>query len=85
MSHYHCKRCYRYHFDSEKCPEAPAGTEREIDELVREMLQIYNRVEVSDDGREFNPTTVSSCRVMDSERLREIFLRMDRLTRRTGD
>jgi hypothetical protein len=82
MSHYHCNRCYRYHFEGEKCPQATQDNASEIAGLVLEMLEIFNRTETTDDGREFSPTTVSSCRAMDAERLREIFVRMDRLTRR---
>lgn len=68
---------------SKQKPESkPPVRSGELVSLVREMLEIFNRVEVSDcNEREFHPTTIRSCRVMDSERLREIFIRMDRLTK----
>lgn len=82
MSHYHCKRCYKYHTEGTKCPSEPPVSSSELARLVSEMLGIFNRVEVSDfNEREIHPTTVQSCSVMDAERLREIFIRMDRLTR----
>ena len=55
------------------CPGELAG-------LVCEMLGIFEKVEVSDTNeREFHPTIISSCRVMDSERLQVIFTRMHQL------
>ena len=46
---------------------------RKVSALVRELLAILETVEESDDGREFHPTTISSCRCMTAKRLDEIF------------
>lgn len=42
---------------------------KRLEQLVREMFVILDRVEMSDEGREFHPTNISSCRVMDSVKL----------------
>lgn len=39
---------------------------------VREMFAILDIKEESDSGRVFHPTTFTSCRVMDGEKLSEI-------------
>lgn len=48
----------------------------DIKDLVKEMLDILERREVSDSGREFSPTTISSCRCMDLERMGEILFEL---------
>lgn len=45
---------------------------RKVSALVRELLAILETVEETDDGREFHPTTISSCRCMTAKRLGEI-------------
>lgn len=41
-------------------------------ELLKEMFEILDVVEVSDEGREFRPNKFVSCRAMDGERLGQI-------------
>lgn len=41
-------------------------------ELLKEMFEILDVVEVSDEGREFRPNKFVSCRAMDGERLSQI-------------
>lgn len=56
-------------------------TRSELKDLCREMLSIFDTVEDSEvSGKEFHPTTVQSCRVMDAQRIAEIFDRMRQLT-----
>ena len=43
-----------------------------IEDLIREFLKILEKREVSDNGREFSPTTINSCRCMDLERIGKI-------------
>ena len=47
--------------------------------LTLEFFEILETTEVSDFGRKFHPTTISSCRCMDSARLGEILPRMKEL------
>ncbi len=48
----------------------------ELNILVQEFFKILDTIEVTDDGREFHPTTISSCRTMDSIKLNKILTRM---------
>lgn len=41
-------------------------------ELLKEMFEILDVVEVSDNGNEFRPNKFMSCRAMDGERLGHI-------------
>ena len=41
--------------------------------LLKEFFQILDTVEESESGREFHPVYISSCRVMTTKRLSEIF------------
>lgn len=45
-----------------------------------EFIQLLDVVEVSDGGSKFYPNRISSCRVMDGERLNELLLKMKELT-----
>ena len=47
--------------------------------LVKEFFAILDEVEESDSGREFHTVYVSSCRVMKTKRLDEIFTEMKKL------
>ena len=49
-------------------------------ELCRELIEILETVEVSDNEREFHPTTISSCRCLTAERLGEIIPEIKRLS-----
>ena len=44
-----------------------------LHELLIEFFQILDSVEESDSGKEFHPVYISSCRVMKTKRLSEIF------------
>lgn len=50
-------------------------------ELIREFLKILNKVEVSDNGNEFRPNYIRSCRVMDTKRLSEILREMEEVVK----
>lgn len=45
---------------------------KRLEELVREMFVILDKVETSDSGNEFHPTTITSCRTMDLIKLNKI-------------
>jgi hypothetical protein len=40
--------------------------------LAQEFFNLLDKVEESDGGRLFHPTTITSCRVVDAKRLNEI-------------
>lgn len=48
-------------------------------ELCRELFDMLDSYEVSDFGREFHPTTIQSCRVMDCAKLEKILPEMKKL------
>ena len=48
--------------------------------LVRELLAILNTVEISDNGNEFHPTTISSCRVITLQRIQHILSELDAIS-----
>ena len=53
----------------------------ELQQLVKEFFNTYlNRVEESDEGRLFNPVTISCCRVMMIEPLNELLRKMQELS-----
>jgi len=45
-------------------------------ELCSEFIDLLDKREVTDNGREFSPTTIHSCRCMDLERISEIIVEM---------
>lgn len=47
-----------------------------LKELVKEFIEILETVEESDNGREFHPTTIQSCRVLQTKRIGELFEQM---------
>ena len=49
--------------------------------LVKEMFKILDKKEVSDNGRVFHPTTISSCRVMDLDKLNKILRELKELSK----
>lgn len=49
---------------------------RKVSALVRELLAILDAVEETDEGREFHPTTIQTCRCMTGKRLDEIFTQL---------
>lgn len=48
----------------------------DLKDLVRRMFAILDIEEESDSGRVFHPTTISSCRCMDAQKLEVILERM---------
>ena len=50
-----------------------------LKELTKEFFKILDEVEESESGREFHPVYISSCRVMKTQRLSEIFTDMKEL------
>lgn len=56
----------------------------ELKSLVRELIDILETVEESDDGREFMPTTIRSCRAQHVIRLGEIFDKLNELCPKSG-
>lgn len=52
---------------------------QELIGLVRDLLKILDTVEETDEGREFHPTVISSCRVMHCEKADKILHRMGRI------
>jgi hypothetical protein len=55
--------------------------EEELLGLVREMIAIFETVEETDEGREFMPTKINSCRTQHVISLGEIFTRFKELTK----
>lgn len=51
-------------------------------ELWKEFLEILDKKEISDNGTEFSPTTITSCRVMDSQKLENIFKEVKELIKK---
>lgn len=47
--------------------------------LVRELFEILDCVETTDSGREFKPTTINSCRILHTEKLRKLLPKMKEL------
>ena len=45
---------------------------QKLTQLVTEFFEIVEKVETNDDGHEFHPTRITSCRVMDTEQLRKL-------------
>ena len=48
------------------------------DVLVRELFEILDRKEETDDGRVFRPTRITSCRAMDAEKLERVLTELKR-------
>jgi hypothetical protein len=52
-----------------------------LHDAVREYLRLLNILEVSDEGREFYPNRLGSCRVMDAQKMEECLKIMEEETR----
>ena len=50
-----------------------------LEDLVQEFLYLLNIAEESDSGRRFFPNRVTSCRVMDGERMNQLLTEMQRI------
>ena len=53
----------------------------EVKELLRELFRMLDCVEESNDGQEFHPTNISSCRVMHCAKLDEILPRLKEISK----
>ena len=49
-----------------------------LESNIREFLGFLRKVEVSDNGRAFRPNQISSCRVMDGQRMGELLVEMEK-------
>lgn len=49
----------------------------DIKETIKEFLYLLSKREESDSGRTFYPNHISSCRVLDSQRLGELLKQME--------
>lgn len=47
-------------------------SDKTINELVKELFELLDHTEESDSGKEFHPITISSCRVLMTERLNKV-------------
>lgn len=56
-------------WDAWKAPET-------LEECVALLFEIIDSKEISDEGREFRPTYITSCRVWDSHRLGKLLPKM---------
>lgn len=52
--------------------------------LVRELLSLLEIVETTDDGREFRPNQLGSCRVIDGFRINEILTQLRQIVDRAA-
>jgi hypothetical protein len=50
-----------------------------LEDNVKFMFEMLDKVETSDSGRDFHPNTFSSCRVWDTHRLNKVFKKMKEL------
>jgi len=48
----------------------------ELNSLVKRLFKILDTVEVSDSGRKFRPTYITSCRILHTEELHVLLSRM---------
>jgi hypothetical protein len=51
----------------------------ELEQLTHELLKYLNKEEESDSGHQFRPNYISSCRVLDGQRMGKILKRMEEL------
>lgn len=59
------------------CQQPAAMLEaQELLQLVKEYLALLNIVETTDDGREFRPNQLGSCRAIDGARMNAILARL---------
>lgn len=74
------KQCSLSDYDGYDASKAFMFNDAELRLLVKQMLEIYNKVEVSESsGREFFTTTINSCHHEDASYLRRIFMRMEEI------
>lgn len=47
---------------------------QQYDVLVKELFELLEKTEETDDGRVFHPTTIRSCHVSDTEKLNKVLV-----------
>lgn len=47
---------------------------QQYDVLVKELFELLEKTEETDDGRVFHPNTIRSCRVSDTEKLNKVLV-----------
>ena len=57
---------------------------KKLESLVRDLFKILNTVEESDSGKTFHPTVITSCRVMETEKLKNILPKIEEELKRLG-
>lgn len=45
---------------------------QQYDVLVKELFELLDKTEETDEGRVFHPNRISSCRAMDAEKLEQV-------------
>ena len=50
----------------------------EYDVLVKELFELLEKTEETDDGRIFHPNTIRSCRVADTQKLEQVLAALKR-------
>ena len=50
----------------------------QYDVLVKELFELLDRKEETDDGRVFHPNRISSCRAVDAEKLNQVLVELKR-------
>lgn len=48
------------------------------DVLVKELFRLLDITEETDDGRVFHPNRITSCRVLDAEKLNQVLVELKR-------
>lgn len=51
---------------------------QQYDVLVKALFELLDKTEETDDGREFRPNQISSCRALDAEKLNQVLVELKR-------
>ena len=51
---------------------------QQYDVLVKALFELLDRTEETDEGRVFHPNRISSCRVLDAEKLNQVLVELKR-------
>jgi len=76
---FYCPKCKRDIICTWACPFCGyLNTKKkkgycDMKKLLTEFFEILDEIESTDEGRDFHPVYISSCRVMKSKRIDEIF------------
>jgi hypothetical protein len=58
---------------------------KELIDILKELIDLLEYTEESDEGRVFHPTYFSTCRVEHQERFNKLFKKIKKVTRRKCD